>query len=88
MDKIYKTTYDEPLDKWFKFPVDRFSVPQKDLNKTAQKLCFKFKKEYDSIKKDLDNLGQSPIQVRPGRTVLLKLSASRCIHHLDTMPIC
>ena len=66
MDEIYKTTYDEPLDKWFKFPVDRFSVPQKDLSETAQKLRFKFEKEYDSIKKDLDNLGRSPIQVRPG----------------------
>ena len=65
MDEIYKTTYDEPLDKQFKFPVNRFSVPQKDLSKTAQKLCFKFEKEYDSIKKDLDNLGRSPIQVRP-----------------------
>ena len=32
MDEIYKTTYDEPLDKRFKFPVDRFSVPQKDLS--------------------------------------------------------
>ena len=44
MDEIYKTTYDELLDKRFKFPVDRFSVPQKDLSKTAQKLCFKFEK--------------------------------------------
>ena len=65
MDKIYKKTYDEPLDKQFKFPVNRFSVPQKDLSKMAQKLHFEFEKEYDSIKKDLDNLGQSPIQVRP-----------------------
>ena len=64
MDEIYKTTYNEPLDKLFKFPVDRFSVPQKDLSKMAQKLHFKFKIEYDSIKKDLDNLGRSPIQVR------------------------
>ena len=65
MDEMYKKTYDEPLDKRFKFPVDRFSVPPKDLSKTAQKLRFKFKKEYDSIKKDLDNLGWSPIPVRP-----------------------
>ena len=41
-------------------------MPQKDLSKTAQKLHLKFEKEYDSIKKDLDNLGWSPIQVRPG----------------------
>ena len=66
MDNMYKKTYDEPLDKRFKFPVDKFSVPQKDLSKTAQKLRFKFEKEYDSIKTDLDILGQSPIQVRPG----------------------
>ena len=29
----------------------------------AQKLRFKFEKQYDSIKKDLDTLGWSPIQV-------------------------
>ena len=66
MDKIYGTTYDEPLDKRLKFPVNRFSVPQKTLSETAQKLRFKFDKEYDSIKKDLDKLGLGPIQVRPG----------------------
>ena len=42
MDEIYKTTYDEPLDKRFKFSVNRFSVPQKDLSEMAQKLRFKF----------------------------------------------
>ena len=36
------------------------------MSKNAQKLHFRFQKDYESVRKDLDNLGRTPIQVKPG----------------------
>ena len=66
MDDSCKVVYDEPLDKRFQFPIEKLRMPDKDLSETAQKLRFRHQKEYDSVKKDLDNLDRKPIEVRPG----------------------
>ena len=71
MSSQYKDVYDEPLDTRFKYPVDKYKTPEKELSDNAQKCRFKFQREYEMVKKDLDNLGRSPVQIKPGMNCAL-----------------
>ena len=66
MNSQYRDVYDEPLDTRFKYPIDKCKTLDKELTANAQKLRFKFQREYEMVRKDLDNLGRTPVQIKPG----------------------
>ena len=65
MNPDYTKNYEAPLDKRFRFPVESYHHVQ-ELSEAAIKLRMRKQHEYESVKKDLDTLGRSPIQVTPG----------------------